>query len=73
MARTPGHPERKERGKKRGRTTETGSGTARMITGGTGCESGCDGRSASTEPDEGVTWLLHEAAPPLVDDQEMRM
>jgi hypothetical protein len=70
---TPGSPEREESGKKRGKTTETGRGTARMITGGTGCESGCDGRSASTEPDEGVTWVLHEAAPPLLDDQEMRM
>ena len=44
-----------------------------MTRSGQGSESGCDGRSASTEPDEGVTWLLHEAAPPLVGDQEMRM
>ena len=52
--------------------TETGSGTARIITGGTGSESGCDGRRASTEPDEGVLVLLREAVPPLVDVHEMR-
>ena len=52
--------------------TETGSGTAKMITGGTGSESGCDGRRAFTEPDEGVLGLLHEAVPPLVDFHDMR-
>ena len=50
-----------------------GRGTASTTAGGPVSESGCDGRSASTEPDEGVALLRNEAAPLLVDDQEMRM
>ena len=48
-----GRPERKEERK-----------TASIFAGGTISESGCDGLSASTEPDEGVLELHLEAAPP---------
>jgi hypothetical protein len=49
-----------------------GRGTASTTAGGPVSESGCDGRSASTEPNEGVPLLHLRQLPPLVGVPEMR-
>ena len=46
--------------------------TASIFAGGTVSDSKCDGRSASTEPNEGVPLLHLRQLPPLVGVPEMR-
>jgi len=53
-------------------TREKGRMTASILAGGTRSGCGCDGRSASTEPNEGMPLLHLRQLPPLVGVLEMR-